>query len=57
MKILSDWHFWTVLVMVLLAEIPQLQEIFPGQVIWKVLVILLGGAALFIRQYQSPPQA
>lgn len=53
MSLIKDWHFWVVLVAVLLALVPQFQQLFPGQVIWKILVILLGGAAMFLNQYNQ----
>lgn len=50
---IKDWHFWVVLVAVLLAVVPQFQQLFPGQLVWKILLILLGGAAMLLNQYNQ----
>ena len=51
MRFYQDWFFYTLLVSVLISIIPQLSSYLPRSVV-DIVLVLLNGAALFIKQYQ-----
>ena len=52
MPFYKDWFFYTLLVSVLIAIIPQLSSYLPKAVV-DIVLVLLNGVALFIKQYQT----